>query len=71
MASSKKNFFEQQIEKNKPPPEPKKERVWTPKAHGGTGAHTKETFGGQTVVKKNYGKPSGPPPAKKSLTDLP
>jgi len=43
-----KNFFEQQIEANKPPPKPKKERVWTPNNEG---AHSKPGFGKQSKVK--------------------
>jgi hypothetical protein len=54
MASSSsdlKNFFNAQIEANKPPPKPKKERVWTPNNSGTEGAHTKQGYGKQSKVK--------------------
>ncbi|KAL6046074.1 Group-specific protein [Balamuthia mandrillaris] len=63
----KKKFFEQQIDAQKPKPI-KKEVVWTPSAgQQGTGAHTSTGYRTQTKKQLNL----GPPPEKKSLSDLP
>ncbi|PRP85953.1 hypothetical protein PROFUN_06075 [Planoprotostelium fungivorum] len=83
MSDDKKKFFEQQIEANKPAPQPKTEKVWKPTANNTTGAHDSTGFKNQTVNKKVMPKPSGefhpmretdeigPPPAPKNIGDLP
>eukprot|EP00005_Dracoamoeba_jomungandri_P004011 CAMPEP_0174250498 /NCGR_PEP_ID=MMETSP0439-20130205/656_1 /TAXON_ID=0 /ORGANISM="Stereomyxa ramosa, Strain Chinc5" /LENGTH=66 /DNA_ID=CAMNT_0015330589 /DNA_START=122 /DNA_END=322 /DNA_ORIENTATION=- len=65
--ASKKAFFEEQI-KAQQPKKIKKEVVWTPKqGNDGMGAHNRPGFGNQTKKQLNL----GPPPEKKSLSDLP
>lgn len=66
-ALARKKFFEQQIEANKPPPKPKKEKFWTPNANQNLGAHSTEGFTKQTKLKTVLPKPSGPPPPKKDI----
>ncbi|GAM23191.1 hypothetical protein SAMD00019534_063660 [Acytostelium subglobosum LB1] len=56
------SHFENEIQKQVVPPPGKKERVWTP--------HSDDQYQRQTVVKAT-GKPAGPPPPKKSISDLP
>jgi hypothetical protein len=65
-ANNLKAKFEQEIKNATPPPAPKKERVWTPIDNAD---NTK--YHSQTKVKKTVPKPDGPPPPKKSITDLP
>jgi hypothetical protein len=67
MASERAKFFEQEAAKQKPKPV-KKEKTWTPnQGNDGTGAHSSGGFKKQTKQQLNL----GPPPAKKSLNDLP